>query len=78
MEREDNMTKVKVTQADRDAAAKFISRDDGDFPELYALFASHRIAALEALYAELAADPRVAFLQGDEIAAWYLASGDPA
>ncbi len=38
----------------------------------------HRIAALEALYAELAADPRIAFLQGDEIAAWYLASGDPA
>jgi len=38
----------------------------------------HRIAALEALYAELAADPRIAFLQGDEIAEWYLASADPA
>lgn len=38
----------------------------------------HRIAALDALYAELAADPRVVFLQGDEIAAWYLASGDAA
>ena len=38
----------------------------------------HRIAALEALYEELAADPRVAFLQGDEIAEWYLASGDAA
>jgi peptidoglycan/xylan/chitin deacetylase (PgdA/CDA1 family) len=38
----------------------------------------HRIAALEALFAELAADPRVAFLQGGEIAAWYRASGDPA
>jgi peptidoglycan/xylan/chitin deacetylase (PgdA/CDA1 family) len=38
----------------------------------------HRIAALEALYGELAADPRIAFLQGDEIAAWYLASGDAA
>jgi allantoinase len=38
----------------------------------------HRIAALEALVGELAADPRVAFLQGDQIADWYLASGDPA
>jgi len=38
----------------------------------------HRIAALEALFAELAADPRIAFMQGDEIARWYLASGDPA
>jgi len=38
----------------------------------------HRIGALEVLLADLAADPRVAFLQGDEIAAWYLASGDPA
>ena len=38
----------------------------------------HRIAALEALFADLAADPRIAFLQGEEIAAWYLASGDPA
>jgi len=38
----------------------------------------HRIAALEALYAELATDPRIAFLQGDQIADWYLASGDPA
>jgi hypothetical protein len=38
----------------------------------------HRIAALEALFGDLAADPRVAFLQGREIADWYLASGDPA
>jgi hypothetical protein len=38
----------------------------------------HRIGALEALFADLAADPRIAFLQGEEIAAWYLASGDPA
>lgn len=38
----------------------------------------HRIAALEALVGDLAADPRVAFLQGGEIAAWYLASGDAA
>jgi hypothetical protein len=38
----------------------------------------HRITALEALFADLAADPRVAFLQGGEIAAWYRASGDPA
>lgn len=39
---------------------------------------AHRIAALESLCADLAADPRIAFLQGDAIAAWYLASGDPA
>jgi hypothetical protein len=26
----------------------------------------------------LAADPRIAFMQGDEIAAWYRASGDGA
>jgi peptidoglycan/xylan/chitin deacetylase (PgdA/CDA1 family) len=38
----------------------------------------HRIDALAALFAELAADPRVAFMQGDEIAAWYQASGDGA
>jgi hypothetical protein len=38
----------------------------------------HRIAALESLYADLASDPRIAFLQGDAIAAWYLASGDAA
>jgi allantoinase len=38
----------------------------------------HRIAAIEALFAELAADPRIAFMQGDEIASWYRASGDPA
>jgi allantoinase len=38
----------------------------------------HRIAALEALFAELAADDRIAFMQGDEIARWYRASGDPA
>jgi len=38
----------------------------------------HRIDALAALFAELAADPRVAFMQGDDIAAWYRASGDGA
>jgi hypothetical protein len=38
----------------------------------------HRIGALESLFAELAADPRIAFLQGEAIAAWYRASGDPA
>ncbi len=36
----------------------------------------HRIEALAALFAELAADPRVIAMQGDEIAAWYRASGD--
>jgi peptidoglycan/xylan/chitin deacetylase (PgdA/CDA1 family) len=38
----------------------------------------HRIEALAALFAELAADPRVITMQGDEIAAWYRASGDGA
>jgi peptidoglycan/xylan/chitin deacetylase (PgdA/CDA1 family) len=38
----------------------------------------HRIAAIEALFAGLAADPRIAFLQGDAIADWYRASADPA
>lgn len=38
----------------------------------------HRIAALESLCADLAGDPRIAFLQGDTIADWYLASGDAA
>ena len=38
----------------------------------------HRIDALTALFSEFASDPRVAFMQGDEIAAWYLASSDPA
>jgi peptidoglycan/xylan/chitin deacetylase (PgdA/CDA1 family) len=37
----------------------------------------HRIAALEALFEDLAARPEVAFMQGREIADWYLASGDP-
>lgn len=37
----------------------------------------HRIAALEALFDDLAARPEVAFMQGREIAEWYLASGDP-
>lgn len=36
---------VDVTPADEDMAAKFISRDDGDFYELATLFARHRIAA---------------------------------
>jgi hypothetical protein len=38
----------------------------------------HRIAAIEALFAGLAADPRIVFMQGEEIAAWYRASDDPA
>jgi allantoinase len=38
----------------------------------------HRIEALAALFAELAADPRVIAMQGDEIAAWYRGSGDGA
>jgi hypothetical protein len=38
----------------------------------------HRIAALEALFADLAADPRVAFRQGGDIADWYLGTNDPA
>jgi hypothetical protein len=38
----------------------------------------HRIDAIEALFDDLAADPRIAFLQGDAIAAWHLGSGDPA
>jgi allantoinase len=37
----------------------------------------HRIEALSAIFAELAAMPEVAFLQGREILAWYEASGDP-
>ena len=38
----------------------------------------HRIDALASVFAELAADPRVVCMQGDEIAAWYRASGDGA
>ena len=38
----------------------------------------HRIDTLAALFAELAADPRVVCMQGDEIAAWYRGSGDGA
>jgi hypothetical protein len=38
----------------------------------------HRIDALAAVFAELAADPRVICMQGDEMAAWYRASGDGA
>ncbi len=38
----------------------------------------HRIDALAAVFAEFASDPRVAFMQGDEIADWYRASGDKA
>jgi allantoinase len=38
----------------------------------------HRIAALESLFAECAADPRITILQGEAIARWYRASGDPA
>ncbi len=37
----------------------------------------HRIAALDALFEELAAMPEVAFMQGREIRDWYLASDDP-
>jgi allantoinase len=38
----------------------------------------HRITALATLMEELAANPDVTFMQGREIAEWYLASGDPA
>jgi hypothetical protein len=38
----------------------------------------HRIDALAAVFAEFASDPRVAFMQGDEIADWYRGSGDKA
>lgn len=37
----------------------------------------HRIDALEAAIADLAADPELVFMQGREILEWYLASGDP-
>ncbi len=37
----------------------------------------HRMAALEALFEELSRDPDIRFMQGREIRAWYLASGDP-
>jgi hypothetical protein len=37
----------------------------------------HRIGGLVALMEELAANPDVVFMQGREIAEWYLASGDP-
>jgi peptidoglycan/xylan/chitin deacetylase (PgdA/CDA1 family) len=37
----------------------------------------HRIGALTALFEDLAARPEVCFMQGREIADWYLASGDP-
>ena len=37
----------------------------------------HRIDALTALFEDLAARPEVCFMQGREIADWYLASGDP-
>lgn len=38
----------------------------------------HRIGALESLFEDLSADPRITFLQGDDIAAWYLGTGDQA
>ena len=38
----------------------------------------HRIGMLESLLADLAARDDTVFLQGDDIAAWYLAGGDPA
>lgn len=38
----------------------------------------HRVGMLEALLASLAARDDVVFLQGNDIAAWYLAGGDPA
>ena len=37
----------------------------------------HRIAALEAMLDDLTALPGITFMQGREIMAWYLASGDP-
>lgn len=38
-------TKPTVEQVDKDIAAKFISRSDGDFAELSELFAHHRTTA---------------------------------
>lgn len=38
----------------------------------------HRIAALEAIFEELAARPDAVFVQGDDIARWYMETGDPA
>ncbi len=37
----------------------------------------HRMPALAALFRDLAGRPEVMFMQGREIADWYLASGDP-
>lgn len=37
----------------------------------------HRIAALESLFGDLAERDEVVFMQGREIADWYMASGDP-
>ena len=38
----------------------------------------HRIAALEAIFEELAARPDAVFVQGDDIARWYMETGDKA
>ncbi len=43
----------------------------------YIMGVPHRIAVLEALFAELASRPEIVFMQGREIMDWYLASGDP-
>ena len=37
-----------------------------------------RYVAIKRMHPQFAADPRVAFMQGDEIADWYRASGDKA
>ena len=37
------MSETEVTQADREFAARFIARSDGDFAELAALFQEYRI-----------------------------------
>jgi hypothetical protein len=38
----------------------------------------HRIAALEAIFEDLAARADAVFVQGDDIARWYMETGDPA
>ena len=63
---------IEVTQAARDAAAQFLCRDDGDFPELAALFQTygdHVAAAAHATIHQLGenaakAAERVAVLEG--------------
>lgn len=40
---------MTITQADREAASKFIDPSDGDFDELAGLFAAHREAERRAI-----------------------------